>query len=643
MHATSPPRLVRWSSIFAAVLAATLILATPSFAAQLVGMQTHLMWSGVDATEVNRQLDAAKGAGATIVRVDAGWSQIEANGKGQWNAYHLGRLDNVIKSAEARGLKVLLTFWQTPCWASSAPADLKQDCTGSWWDRGVQRYTPTNPQDYADGLAYVVRRYGTRVAGYEIWNEPNASSYYKSTDPVRDYAALLKAAYPAAKAANPNVKVVGGSLMWADYNFTQKLYAAGVKGSFDAWSIHPYSDDRSPLDPHTDAYKHLSFIRGVPAVRDVLLSHGDDKPLWLTEFGWHTSTIRNQEPWRNGVSEETQATYVGQALEQISKWPYVEAGMVFQLKNMGTDPGSRSDNFGITRFDLSPKPAYAAFRAGAATVAAADQTGTPGGDTVPSTDTTPPPAPSVSPASGTYSSPQSVTMSEQEAGTTIRYTAGTAATVPPDPTATTGTVYSGPVAVGASQVVKVAAFDAAGNRSMIVRRDYTVMTQRKIVVAADADAMAMQARPATNFGTANPLGADRQDRSTTGSAVESFLRFEVPALRAGESISRAELSLVVRGRTDNGPAIYRTSTSWSESALTWNARPPRASSTPMGNFGALRDYGRSATPLSGIVTSDAVSLQLVPESTDGLDFASREDGGTATTYDPQLVLTVSAS
>jgi hypothetical protein len=234
----------------------------------------------------------------------------------------------------------------------------------------VQRYAPTNTADYANALAYVVRRYGSRIAAWEIWNEPNSSDFFNSPDKAGDYTRLVKAAYPAAKAALSTSTILAGSVMQADYRFTQQLYDDGIKGSFDGFSIHPYSDDRSPLDLGDDRWIQVSYIRGVPAVRDVMLRNGDDKPMWFTEFGWSTNTLRTAENWQNGVTEAAQATYVGQALNQVRSWSYVKAAIYYDLVNEGTDRASTIQNFGLVRSDHSLKPAYAAFKAGADAVAA---------------------------------------------------------------------------------------------------------------------------------------------------------------------------------------------------------------------------------------------------------------------------------
>ena len=356
---------------FAVFASAAAALPARVNAAQTTAVQAHLLWSRYDSAAVSRQLDQAKEAGAGMVRVDLGWASLEQEGKGTYNPWYLAKIDHVVDQAEARGIEVLFTLWETPCWASAAPDALKQDCAGAWWNRGVQRYPPADASDYADALAYLTGRYGRRVAAWEIWNEPNHDDYFKASDKVASYAALVKAAYPAAKAADPASTIIAGSLADADYEFTEALYAQGVKGSFDAWSVHPYSEDRSPLHPGISGWEKKSFVGGVPRVRDAMLRQGDDKPIWLTEFGWSTCTIRGQQAYRNCVGREAQADYLQQAFRQMQAFSsYVPVGVWFNLQDTGGDPGDRVDNYGLLDFDGSPKPAFAAFRASADAIAA---------------------------------------------------------------------------------------------------------------------------------------------------------------------------------------------------------------------------------------------------------------------------------
>ncbi|MBA2516727.1 MAG: DUF1929 domain-containing protein [Solirubrobacterales bacterium] len=158
---------------------------------------------------------------------------------------------------------------------------------------------------------------------------------------------------------------------------------------------------------------------------------------------------------------------------------------------------------------------------------------------------------------------------------------------------------------------------------------------RTVTLQAEADTMVKQASPTSAFGSVNPLLNDRQDLATASSAIQTYLRFTVPALADGETITAANLGLAVTDATTDGPSIWRTAATWSEATLTWNTRPSRTSTTPAGNFTAMTATSRATTPVTGVTAAGPVSLQLYPDSTDGLAFASRED-----TNRPQLTLTI---
>src|SRR5204862_4510268 len=62
----------------------------------------------------------------------------------------------------------------------------------------------------------------------------------------------------------------------------------------------------------------------------------------------------------------------------------------------------------------------------------------------------------------------------------------------------------------------------------------------------------------------------------TDPAVETYLRFTVPALTG--TLQRATLRLWVTSPTANGPAVYATGGSWTETGITWSNRPARTGS-----------------------------------------------------------------
>jgi hypothetical protein len=134
-----------------------------------------------------------------------------------------------------------------------------------------------------------------------------------------------------------------------------------VKGYFDAWSVHPYSQDRSPLATGLDM-PELSFSDGVPAVRKVMRKHGDHRPLWLTEFGYSTCAIRGQAHWQNCVDPSVQARYLRQAFRKIQSWSYVPVAIYFNLKDTTGASDDRTGNHGLLRTDDTKKPSFEAFQ-----------------------------------------------------------------------------------------------------------------------------------------------------------------------------------------------------------------------------------------------------------------------------------------
>jgi polysaccharide biosynthesis protein PslG len=368
------------ASIAGAVALSCLALAGPSAARadeQLLGAQSHALWSGSSLADMERELELLDEAGANVVRVDLTWSSLETEGKGRFSDWYVKKFEAFLDKAQARRISVIATLWSTPCWASSAPESLKQECAGAWWDRQVDRYPPRDATDYADAVEWVARRWGSRLRALEIWNEPNLpdQGFLKSDDPAADYARLLEAAYPRAKEASPDLPVLGGALAFSDERFLERLYDLGVQGSFDALSFHPYNEWRDPDDPWKAEWRKYTFLTGVPAMHDVLRAHGDGgKQLWLTEVGF--STCGDGDRWC--VSEQQQAQYTKDTLRIARGWPFVKAAVIYNLRNKGSDPRGREDQFGLVHRDFTPKPAYAAFKEALSQHGSPDRASRPG-------------------------------------------------------------------------------------------------------------------------------------------------------------------------------------------------------------------------------------------------------------------------
>ncbi|MGI8633154.1 MAG: cellulase family glycosylhydrolase [Solirubrobacterales bacterium] len=323
------------------------------------GVQGHLLWEAVDGAERRRRLDAIRDAGAELVRVDVGWSDLEAEGRGRWDADGLAAIDALLTEAAARDLEVLLTLWQTPCWASSAPENRKQSCQGAWWERDVQRYPPRDAAEYGRAARFLAGRYAGRVAAWELWNEPNAEDSLGGPGKAAAYTAMVKAAYRPIKRVDPNTKVLAGALALADVEFTRQLIDEGIGDQLDGFSVHPYAGSR----PATDRQRRDdSFAYAVPAVHRALVNAGIDAPVWLTEIGW-SSCDRGTAEGDQCVDEDTQAERLRGAYRLLDRWDWVESAVWYRLRD--GDTGERIDNYGLQNPDGSPKPAFDAFKAAA--------------------------------------------------------------------------------------------------------------------------------------------------------------------------------------------------------------------------------------------------------------------------------------
>ncbi|MFI4993901.1 MAG: cellulase family glycosylhydrolase [Solirubrobacterales bacterium] len=290
--------------------------------------------------EIDRQIAIARVLHANVVRIDVPWSSLEPLGPSQIDQRALASLDRLIDDASAAGIRVIATVDSSPCWASSAPASLLHQCVQ---DRSGQAnaWPPTDPTNYAAFVAYLAQRYGTRLAAIEIWNEPDQANqlYFAGPNKPQRYAAILRAAYPAIKQANPNVPVLAGSLVGANGVFLRALYAAGIKGYYDGLAVHFYT-------------LTLASLR---SIHEVQLTSEDTKPLWLDEFGWSSCWPRYRVQQEQAcVTPQVQARDIADIFRALGRTAYVAAAVLYKLQ------GSISENFGVLNAAGNRKPAFAA-------------------------------------------------------------------------------------------------------------------------------------------------------------------------------------------------------------------------------------------------------------------------------------------
>ena len=309
-------------------------------ATPLGGVNILGLGSGALPSEADRSVAAAHALHAKLVRVGVAWSALQPHGPGQIDSRSVAFLDRLVSDASADGIKVIMTVDSTPCWASSAPASLPRRC-GSSGQGKANAWPPKNPAGYGAIVGYLARRYGTRLAAIEIWNEPDQANqlYLAGPEKPQRYAALLRAAYPAIKQANPRVAVLAGSLVGSDGVFLKALYAAGIKGYYDGLSVHFYN----------------LVLASLRAIHETQLANGDSTPLWLDEFGWSSCWPRRRIEQEQGcVTKKVQATNLTNTFRALGHTSYMAAEVVYKLQD---SPG---EAFGAINEHGGHKPSFGA-------------------------------------------------------------------------------------------------------------------------------------------------------------------------------------------------------------------------------------------------------------------------------------------
>jgi Beta-galactosidase len=309
------------------------------------------------AVDLDAQAAAMRADGVESWRVEMAWDTIEPQpGQFDWAA-----TDRKVLAAAAHGIDVLGLAHRAPAWANGGSAD--------------PFVPPKRPADFAAYLQALVARYGPDgslwaehpevarrpVRAWEIWNEPNIPVYFRAQPFARPYAALLRAAYPAVKRADPGATVLMASMANYSWRDLAKLLAVpGPRLRFDAAGAHPFSG------------KPSNALKIVRLNRDVLDRRGYRRvPLWLTELTWSSAKGKKQPLTQNWETTES-----GQAQRLREMYRLLLANRVrLRLARVFWYTWATVDNGSINSFDYSglnqampsgsfrAKPALQAFRA----------------------------------------------------------------------------------------------------------------------------------------------------------------------------------------------------------------------------------------------------------------------------------------
>lgn len=311
----------------------------------IVGVHTRLT-DEVEEWKIQRTLQMVREMGAAWIVEFFPWAYYQGeDGRIAWE-----HPDKVISHAQAQGLSIIARIGLTPDWARPKDTPL------TYLDAGAY-------DDFAHFTAVFAQRYRGQVSHIIIGNEPNLSfewGYRPAT--VQDYVDLLKAVYPAVKAANPDIVILAGALApnlepasspWAqnDLTYLADMYTAGAADYFDGLAVHAYG---LTFPPDTAPAPDLLNFRRIELVRQIMLDYGDEKtPIFVTESGW------NDHPrWTQAVRPGQRIQYTLDALRYAEdNWPFVEMIAIWAFRYPAPTK-SYPDYFTLVTPEFITKPIY---------------------------------------------------------------------------------------------------------------------------------------------------------------------------------------------------------------------------------------------------------------------------------------------
>jgi hypothetical protein len=279
-------------------------------------------------------------------------------------------IDYAVAEAARNDMRVLLQVAGAPRWANG---------------NRVNQWAPRDPQDFADFVTAVARRYPT-VRHWMIWGEPSRTGTFLPLTPQtvgqpltarmkqgpRRYAELLDASYVALKAESRRNLVIGGNTFSAGdirpANWVRHMRLPGGKRPrMDLYGHNPFCqrtpDLRNP--PSSEEIVDFSDLGRFRKVIDRYLARPRGKRtirLFLSE--WAVPTAGDDHEFYFHTTPEAQVRFIKNGFKVARAVDAYGLGWI-HLRDEDPPPGQpRGVRSGLIYANGREKPGFAAFAAG---------------------------------------------------------------------------------------------------------------------------------------------------------------------------------------------------------------------------------------------------------------------------------------
>jgi hypothetical protein len=242
---------------------------------KVYGIAAHAWW--LDPEVYGDQLfPALDDLGVTTVRIGIDWKRFEPEpGEFDWAMY-----DRVFGELARRNIEIIANFNTIPYWASVN----QQGCAIEEREIYDCELDPEMYPEFEHAIQESITRYAW-IDKWEFWNEPEMWTHFRELT----YLEYLRTFYDLAKDINPDIDVAANTLAGPEYlswlySVSDDWYGEG-NAPWDVIAYHPYGEHfadaaaRDDVDP-------INFT-GIRELRDLMIEHGHEPRLWITEYGWY--------------------------------------------------------------------------------------------------------------------------------------------------------------------------------------------------------------------------------------------------------------------------------------------------------------------------------------------------------------------
>lgn len=285
------------------------------------------------STPDTRALDAATAAGFKWVRMDLAWCKVERTP----NVYDWSIYDALMSALTLRGLKPLFIL------------DTGNSLyTGSYTNPPTTDTQRTAFGNFAKAAALHFKGQGVR---YEIWNEPDNAMFWIPAPDANQYAAMANVAIAQLLAGDPSAVILTGGLCSNNYDYIRTMLSAGAGNLATGFAIHGLYTVLNP--PFRVQDKLLNW-------RNTISPWMGSKKIWSTESGFSSASCGGTGG-TDPVARKRQALLVARELLTAcgANFPFFN---LYDMRDDGTDPLVREQNFGLLDYYYAEKPAIQAVR-----------------------------------------------------------------------------------------------------------------------------------------------------------------------------------------------------------------------------------------------------------------------------------------